>query len=110
MFKSQKVYFFSTYIGFIVLLIYSSNDTVVVRNNLLYMFAVAFLAEVLRFHNKKFNELYIKVLGFMMREKEKTERYNGVIFYLTGCICVLTLFPKVNYQKSFFCLCIYLYI
>ena len=65
------------------------------------MFAVAFLAEVLRFNSKKFNEIYIKVLGFMMREKEKTERYNGVIFYLMGCICVLSLFPKVSYRKPF---------
>jgi diacylglycerol kinase (CTP) len=81
-------------IGFIVLFMYSSSDTIIVRNRLLYMFAIVFSAEILRFHNKKFNEMYIKVMGFMMREREKTERYNGVIFYLTGCICVLTLFPK----------------
>ncbi|CAB4386330.1 unnamed protein product [Rhizophagus irregularis] len=29
-----------------------------------------------------------------MREREKTEKCNGVIFYLMGCISVLTLFPK----------------
>ena len=76
---------------------YSSSDAIIIRNRLLYMFAIAFSAEVLRFHSKRFNEVYIKVLGFMMRESEKTERYNGVIFYLAGCISVLTLFPKVNY-------------
>ncbi len=78
------------------MLIYSDNDTITVRNHLLYMFAFVFSAEILRFFSKGFNELYIRVLGFMMREREKTEKYNGVIFYLIGCIGVLTLFPKVR--------------
>ncbi|RIA87574.1 phosphatidate cytidylyltransferase [Glomus cerebriforme] len=81
-------------IGFFVLSIYSNNDTIIVRNRLLYLFAIVFLAEILRFLNKRFNEIYIRVLGFLMREREKTERYNGVIFYLLGCISVLTLFRK----------------
>ncbi|GES77360.1 ATP synthase mitochondrial F1 complex assembly factor 2 [Rhizophagus clarus] len=81
-------------IGFIVLLIYSSNDAIIVRNKLLYMFSIASLAEVLRFLNKRFNEIYVRVFGFMMREREKTEKCNGVISYLMGCISVLTLFPK----------------
>ncbi|CAG8584433.1 3734_t:CDS:2 [Funneliformis caledonium] len=81
-------------IGFIVLLIYSDSETIAVRNNLLYMFAFVFSAEILRFFSKSFNEMYIRVLGFMMREREKTEKYNGVISYLIGCIGVLTLFPK----------------
>ncbi|CAI2175474.1 17555_t:CDS:2 [Funneliformis geosporum] len=70
------------------------SDTITVRNNLLYMFAIVFSAEILRFFSNNFNEVYIRVLGFMMREKEKTEKYNGVISYLIGCIGVLTLFPK----------------
>lgn len=82
------------------MLIYSSNDTIIVRNKLLYMFSIVSLAEILRFLNKRFNEIYVKLFGFLMREREKTEKCNGVIFYLMGCISVLTLFPKVNY--SFF--------
>ncbi|RGB34588.1 hypothetical protein C1646_144358 [Rhizophagus diaphanus] len=85
-------------IGFIVLLIYSSNDEIIVRNKLLYMFSIVSLAEILRFLNKRFNEIYVKLFGFLMREREKTEKCNGVIFYLMGCISVLTLFPKQQYQ------------
>jgi diacylglycerol kinase (CTP) len=85
------------FIGFIVLLMYSSNDTIIVRNKLLYMFSIVSLAEILRFLNKRFNDIYVRVFGFMMREREKTEKCNGVISYLMGCISVLTLFPKVNY-------------
>ncbi|CAG8445050.1 10296_t:CDS:2 [Diversispora eburnea] len=46
-----------------------------------------------KFKNQAINDLYIKVVGFLMRESEKN-KINGVIYYLAGCISVLTIFPK----------------
>ncbi|CAG8669571.1 19753_t:CDS:2 [Cetraspora pellucida] len=52
------------------------------------------IADALRFNSIQFNNLYIKVLGFLMRESEKYGKINGVVFYLAGCIGALSIFPK----------------
>ena len=40
------------------------------------------------------NDLYIKVVGPLMRESEKQGQINGVIWYLVGLIFVFTFFTK----------------
>ncbi|KAF8253652.1 hypothetical protein K440DRAFT_532134, partial [Wilcoxina mikolae CBS 423.85] len=50
-------------------------------------------ADLLRFYNKSFNALYIRVLGALMRESE-VRGWNGVVWYLVGTITVLAIFPK----------------
>ncbi|CAG8449044.1 14976_t:CDS:2 [Acaulospora morrowiae] len=81
-------------IGFITLYLYPTTDPILVRNSLLVVFTIVLTADLLRFNNATFNELYIKVMGFLMREKEKKHKINGVVFYLAGCIGVLSIFPK----------------
>ncbi|CAG8805532.1 42907_t:CDS:2 [Gigaspora margarita] len=56
--------------------------------------SIVSIADLLRFNSVSFNNLYIKVLGFLMRESEKYGKINGVVFYLAGCIGVLSIFPK----------------
>ncbi|CAG8526653.1 7131_t:CDS:2 [Acaulospora colombiana] len=67
---------------------------VIARNTLLVAFPIVLVADILRFNNASFNNLYIKVMGFLMRETEKRYKINGVVFYLAGCIGSLSLFPK----------------
>lgn len=51
--------------------------------------------EYLRFNFPKINQLYIKVVGHMMRSTEKeNKQVNGVIWYLVGLITVFSIFPK----------------
>src|SRR5690606_9852285 len=50
-------------------------------------------ADILRFSVPSFNNLYIRVLGALMRESE-VKGWNGVIWYLLGCLVVLHFFPK----------------
>lgn len=49
--------------------------------------------DLVRFQYPAFNKLYIKVVGFLMREKE-VRQFNGVIWYLLGLVIVTYLFPK----------------
>ncbi|CAG8601792.1 774_t:CDS:2, partial [Scutellospora calospora] len=56
--------------------------------------SIVSIADALRFNSNTFNNLYIKVLGFLMRESEKYDKINGVVYYLAGCIGALSLFPK----------------
>ncbi|KAF0512012.1 phosphatidate cytidylyltransferase Ptp4 [Gigaspora margarita] len=81
-------------IGFLVLYIYPSAEPIQTRNILLIVFVIVSIADLLRFNSVSFNNLYIKVLGFLMRESEKYGKINGVVFYLAGCIGVLSIFPK----------------
>jgi diacylglycerol kinase (CTP) len=77
-----------------VLYLYSIQaDPLVIRNNLFLFFLFVCSNDALRFAVPSFNELYIKVLGFLMRKSEHYERVNGVIWYLAGCIGVLSIFP-----------------
>ncbi|KAL7272273.1 Diacylglycerol kinase [Rhizina undulata] len=50
-------------------------------------------ADILRFYSPKFNRLYIKTLGFLMRESE-VGSWNGVVSYILGTCTVLYFFPK----------------
>lgn len=49
--------------------------------------------DVVRHRSQKVNELYIRVVGALMRESE-VKSYNGVIWYLLGVYIVLRFFPK----------------
>ncbi|CAG8531309.1 5843_t:CDS:2 [Ambispora gerdemannii] len=82
-------------IGFIVFYLYSRDtDPILIRNYLVIAFIFISAVDALRFSNRTINNLYIKFCGFLMRDIEKTEKYNGVIYYLAGCIGALTIFPK----------------
>ncbi|KAG9307826.1 hypothetical protein G9A89_023391 [Geosiphon pyriformis] len=82
-------------IGFIVIYLYSIDaNPITIRNYLLVAFAVVTSADIIRFTNQRINHLYIKYCGFLMRDIEKHERVNGVVYYLAGCIGALTIFPK----------------
>ncbi|RPA98515.1 hypothetical protein L873DRAFT_1808144 [Choiromyces venosus 120613-1] len=50
-------------------------------------------ADLLRFYSPTFNQLYIRLLGALMRESE-VSGWNGVVWYLVGTITVLSVFPK----------------
>ena len=49
--------------------------------------------DFLRHRNKPFNDLYVRVLGALMRESE-FHGYNGTIWYLLGTFGALHIFPK----------------
>jgi diacylglycerol kinase (CTP) len=49
--------------------------------------------DVLRHRYERVNELYIRLMGALMRESE-VRGYNGVIWYLLGAYIVLRAFPK----------------
>lgn len=61
---------------------------------LVYIFIPAFFGDVIRFMWPSFNRLWMRVMGPLMRDKEK-QQWNGVIFYLLGAWTVLSFFPKV---------------
>lgn len=61
---------------------------------LVYIFIPAFFGDVIRFMWPRFNRLWTRVMGPLMRDKEK-QQWNGVIFYLLGAWTVLSFFPKV---------------
>src|SRR5271170_6966346 len=61
---------------------------------LVYIFIPAFFGDVIRFAWPAFNRLWARVMGPLMRDKEK-QQWNGVIFYLLGAWIVLSFFPKV---------------
>jgi diacylglycerol kinase (CTP) len=58
------------------------------------LFFIIFTTDFLRFRNAKLNKLYCTFLGPLMREREVSQSYNGVIWYLLGLIIVFSLFPK----------------
>jgi hypothetical protein len=68
---------------------------------LVYIFIPAFFGDVIRFMWPAFNRLWMRVMGPLMRDKEK-QQWNGVIFYLLGAWTVLSFFPKVLPHKTFF--------
>ncbi|OKL63434.1 hypothetical protein UA08_01539 [Talaromyces atroroseus] len=49
--------------------------------------------DVLRHRSERVNQLYIRLMGALMRESE-VRGYNGVIWYLLGAYIVLRAFPK----------------
>ncbi|KAH9921934.1 uncharacterized protein BXZ73DRAFT_51542 [Epithele typhae] len=48
--------------------------------------------DVLRLNSSRFEKLYERVVGFLMRESEKKST-NGVIWYITGVLFVLSVYP-----------------
>ncbi|KAF9443333.1 hypothetical protein P691DRAFT_738019 [Macrolepiota fuliginosa MF-IS2] len=49
-------------------------------------------ADVLRLRSPRFERIYERFLGFLMRESEKTST-NGVIWYILGALLALTFYP-----------------
>ncbi|BFZ63246.1 Diacylglycerol kinase [Saitoella coloradoensis] len=81
-------------IGFLALAMYCAGiEASSVTPSLLYSLVPIVAADWLRFHNQKFNNFYISVLGFLMRESERMG-WNGVIWYLVGAWTVMHFFPK----------------
>ncbi|ORX90427.1 hypothetical protein K493DRAFT_265765 [Basidiobolus meristosporus CBS 931.73] len=64
----------------------------VVYGLILYL-CIAFGADIIRFLFPSFNQLYIKVVGFLMRKEEETQ-VNGVVYFLVGGIIALYFFPR----------------
>lgn len=86
---------FHSSIGFVTLWLYTQGvQFSQVTPVLTAMFFVIATTDFLRFRNKKLNKLYCTLLGPLMREREVSQSYNGVIWYLLGLIIVFSLFPK----------------
>ena len=91
----------SDLIGFVCLLLYKLGyEPRDIAPSLVVMFIPAFFGDVIRFMWPAFNRLYIRVMGPLMRDREK-QQWNGVIFYLLGAWIVLSFFPKVIPNPSF---------
>ncbi|KAI1790014.1 hypothetical protein LXA43DRAFT_973862 [Ganoderma leucocontextum] len=84
---------FHSSIGFLTFYLYASNGnprTVVYV--LAFALAVIVPADILRLNSERFEWLYERVLGFLMRESEK-KAVNGVVWYIIGVIFVLSVYP-----------------
>ena len=82
-------------VGFVCLLLYKLQyQPRDIAPLLVYIFIPAFFGDVIRFMWPAFNRLWMRVMGPLMRDKEK-QQWNGVIFYLLGAWTVLSFFPKV---------------
>ncbi|KAH8112233.1 hypothetical protein DFH11DRAFT_1608669 [Phellopilus nigrolimitatus] len=81
-------------IGFLVVPLYTLH-TSTTKVALVLSFACVIIGSVdfVRFRNPRFAAIYEKGLGFLMRESEK-RKTTGVIWYLLGCIFVLTFYPQ----------------
>ncbi|KAI8344556.1 phosphatidate cytidylyltransferase [Chlamydoabsidia padenii] len=69
-------------------------DTKTIYPLLTAFLGVVLTGELFRFQFEWFNVLYCKVLGPLMRQSEVSTRFNGVVYYLAGCIIVLYVFPR----------------
>lgn len=81
-------------IGFVTLYLYTRG----IQASAIPPFLISALVpiatiDVLRHHFPSMNQLYIRLLGALMREAE-VSGYNGVIWYLLGTSIVLSCFPK----------------
>ncbi|PIL29398.1 hypothetical protein GSI_09450 [Ganoderma sinense ZZ0214-1] len=80
-------------IGFLTLYLYASNGNPrAVVYVLTLALAVIVPADILRFSSERFESLYERALGFLMRESEK-KAINGVVWYIIGVIFVLSVYP-----------------
>ncbi|KAI0349607.1 hypothetical protein OH77DRAFT_1431886 [Trametes cingulata] len=80
-------------IGFLTLYLYASNGnprTVVIALSL--ALAVIVPCDILRLRSSRFEWLFERCVGFLMRESEK-KHTNGVIWYIIGVIFVLSVYP-----------------
>ncbi|EXJ87700.1 phosphatidate cytidylyltransferase [Capronia coronata CBS 617.96] len=81
-------------IGFFTLRFYTGGiQTTAITPWLLGALAIVAPIDVLRHRSDRFNRLYIRMLGALMRETE-VEGYNGVIWYLLGAYIALKFYPK----------------
>lgn len=85
---------FHSSMGLLVLQLYFSDQeyTTVVRNLSIFL-GIVVTADVIRLNNDGFEQIYERVLGFLMRESEK-DKVNGVVWYLIGVISSLHFFPE----------------
>jgi len=84
---------FHSSIGFFVIPLYTSHTSpALVVKNLSAALGVIALVDVVRLRSPRFASIYETYLGFLMRDSEK-KKINGVIWYLCGCIFVLSLYP-----------------
>jgi len=80
-------------IGFLTLSLYTSgHSTWPVIEVLSASLVVVVSAEFMRFKSRRFEALYEKCLGFLMRESEK-DKINGVVWYLCGVLFALVFYP-----------------
>ncbi|ODV93088.1 hypothetical protein PACTADRAFT_47391 [Pachysolen tannophilus NRRL Y-2460] len=78
---------FHSSIGFITLFLYRSGyELNQITPKMVTAFVVILLLDVIRFQSPIFNQLYVKAVGWMMREREVKNSYNGVLYYLLGII------------------------
>jgi len=81
-------------IGFLTLYLYYSNGSprpVVICLGAALGTVIA-PADIIRLHSPRFERVYERCLGFLMRESEKKST-NGVIWYIIGVVFVLVSFP-----------------
>ncbi|KAI0640497.1 hypothetical protein C8Q79DRAFT_1079389 [Trametes meyenii] len=80
-------------IGFLTWYLYASNGN---PRTVVYVLSIALAvivpADILRLHSSRFEWLFERCLGFLMRESEKKST-NGVIWYIIGVIFVLSVYP-----------------
>lgn len=85
---------FHSSIGFLTLWLYTIGiQFSQVTPVLIAILVVVLSSDIIRFKWAAFNDIYISVMGPLMRQKE-INSYNGVIFYLVGIIFVFSFFPK----------------
>jgi len=81
-------------IGFFTLYLYYSKGSprpVVISLGAALVTVIA-PADIIRLHSPRFERVYERCLGFLMRESEKKST-NGVIWYILGVVFVLVLVP-----------------
>ncbi|ODV88390.1 hypothetical protein CANCADRAFT_32999 [Tortispora caseinolytica NRRL Y-17796] len=84
---------FHVSIGFITLALFNRDvNSATVLPVLIKFLAVVVCTDLMRFKWEWFSNLYIKVLGSLMRESE-VEQLNGVVWYLVGLIVVFYFYP-----------------
>ncbi|OZJ03303.1 hypothetical protein BZG36_02286 [Bifiguratus adelaidae] len=82
-------------IGFLVAYLYvHGGDPRVISYYLTAGLVLLFTLDFVRFRSAAVNRAYVRVMGMLMRKAEVEDRYNGVLYYLAGCIFVLVLLPK----------------
>ncbi|KAK7439873.1 Diacylglycerol kinase [Stygiomarasmius scandens] len=80
-------------IGFFTIYLYLSQGSP--RNVILVLWSslcIIIPADILRLRSSRFEKIYERVLGFLMRESEK-HTTNGVIWYILGVNFALTFYP-----------------
>lgn len=82
-------------IGFGVIYLYSQRPDNVkpIVYSLAASLAVIVPTDVLRLRSRRFEKLYEKAVGFLMRESER-HTTNGVIWYMVGVIYALAVLPR----------------